>query len=150
MTYATNINPKLLNIALRTAIEWHREQEDMGGYDYLFHLMEVANNCETDQQRAVAFLHDILEDTDLKEDELRTIVPAIIADAVVAMTRREGEDYLTEYIPRLAQNPLARYVKIRDLKHNTSIRRFTLVDEKFVLEQIKRYRSAYDFLMNFE
>ncbi len=150
MTYKTNINPELLNVALSTAIKWHSGQKDMGGYDYLFHLMEVANSCETDQQRAVAFLHDILEDTELKEEELRTIVPDVIADAVVAMTRRDGEDYLTQYIPRLAQNPLARYVKIRDLKHNTSIRRFTLVDEKFVVKQIKRYRSAYDYLMNFQ
>lgn len=66
-----------------------------------------------EQQYAVAYLHDILEDTTYTEEQLRATFPEEIADAVVAITKVEGEVY-AEYIAKVKANALAHKVKIHD------------------------------------
>ena len=56
-----NILEKALSIAVRA----HAGQKDPAGEAYILHPMQVALWCETDDERCVAFLHDVLEDTDV-------------------------------------------------------------------------------------
>lgn len=76
----------------------------------------------------VARFHDALEDGEKTLEELPAAVrahyPALsdtlvsaVVDSVVAITRQKGEVYM-EYIKRLAKDPLARRVKVIDLKQN--------------------------------
>jgi (p)ppGpp synthase/HD superfamily hydrolase len=85
------------------------------------HALEVASPFLRDgfwHHALTALLHDVLEDTDLTEEFLRTRwVPADIANAVVALTRREDETY-DDYVLRAARHPIARNVKLEDLKAN--------------------------------
>lgn len=66
----------------------------------------------------VAYLHDVLEDTTLKAEELRELgfEPAVV-EAVVALTRPEGVTYL-DYVKGLRSNPIAKVVKAADMKVN--------------------------------
>ena len=54
-------------------------------------------------------------------DDLRLMeFPEIIVEAVDALTRRDGEDYLTDYMLRVSKNAPASLVKYHDLRANTN------------------------------
>ncbi len=96
----------------------HRGQVDKMGTAYIEHPRAVASFLETETEKTAALLHDVLEDTYLREEDLRPVFGDEITDAVVALTRREGEDYF-DYIRRVMKNALAVRVKLADLRHNT-------------------------------
>jgi len=66
----------------------------------------------------VALAHDILEDTDVTEEELSKVLNAYAMEAVKALTRTEDKSY-NEYIKeQVLKNPLASLVKLADLEDN--------------------------------
>ena len=79
------------------------------------------------RQKTVAFLHDILEDTDYPEEKLRKEFGDRIVDAVKLMTHREhmDEEGYLNYIRELkaSGNELAIAVKIADLTNNSDYTR---------------------------
>ena len=97
---------------------------DKAGVDYfLGHLSAVAGLVSSDKEKTVAYLHDILEDTDYPEGKLREEFGDEIVDAVVLLTHKEKMDetgYL-DYIHNLkaSGNVLAIAVKIADLTNNS-------------------------------
>jgi (p)ppGpp synthase/HD superfamily hydrolase len=67
---------------------------------------------------AVAWLHDVIEDSDLTaEDLLERGVSAAVVDAVCVLTRDDREAY-TDYVERVrgSRNALAIAVKVADLR----------------------------------
>ena len=123
----------------------HAGQVDKSGEDYILHPVTVASFVETDTQKAVALLHDVLEDTDVTEDELRSRFGNEITDAVVAMTHPKGMPYM-DYIARIAENPLAKTVKMADLKHNMDLGRLKEVTERDLKRVREKYEPAMDYL----
>ena len=103
--------------ALRIAKEAHGITKDRGGADYIFHPIRVALGCETAEEKVVALLHDVVEDTHITLDDLRKELPPHIINAVDAITRREGETY-EDFVQRTKLDPIARKVKILDLLDN--------------------------------
>lgn len=123
--------------AIELAIEKH-EGQMYGNLPYMAHLIEVDNlvtkvykkvktagepyskepGDEMDCLRAVAFLHDIIEDTDTTSDDLRN---AGICDEVVVavelITKIKGGSYFL-YIEGIRLNELARKVKLCDTAAN--------------------------------
>ena len=101
---------------------------DKAGVDYFTgHLCGVAALVNSDEEKTVAYLHDILEDTDYPEEKLREEFGGRIVDAVVLLTHKEHMDeagYL-EYVRRLkaSGNDLAIAVKIADLTNNSDCSR---------------------------
>jgi (p)ppGpp synthase/HD superfamily hydrolase len=87
----------------------------------------------------VALLHDVLEDSDLDEAELRTLFSGTVVDAVVALTRRPDEVYL-DYIDRVRDNAWAAVVKEADLRFNLSHSEGT--------SRFKRYARALERLLS--
>jgi (p)ppGpp synthase/HD superfamily hydrolase len=65
----------------------------------------------------LAYLHDILEDTILTEDELSAYISDEILEAVVAITRQKGE-IRVDYLERVKKNRLALKVKVADTLFN--------------------------------
>ncbi len=104
-------------IAQRMATLAHRGQVDRQGAPYIAHVEYVARNVATSAQRTVAWLHDVVEDTDVTLEQLAVVFPAQVVNAVDAITRRMEETY-AEYIHRLKRDPLAAAVKRVDLRHN--------------------------------
>lgn len=103
--------------AERLARKAHAGQTDKAGRPYAEHLARVAGRMNDDGHRAVAWLHDILEDTDATPGDLARagIDHGIVAD-VEALTRDRHERY-AGYIERLRSggSPRAISVKLADL-----------------------------------
>ena len=96
------------------------------GCDYFeAHVSEVARRVieagGSERHIVVAYLHDIVEDTHVTLSDLHALgFSSAIQAAVDALTRREGETYLTEYIERVLCNDIATVVKYHDLRANTN------------------------------
>jgi (p)ppGpp synthase/HD superfamily hydrolase len=100
---------------------------------------------QTWEEQYVALLHDILEDTDQTEEDLRKgwWFPDNIVDAVVCLTRSKADEVYMDYVRRCALNPLARRVKIADLEDHLEQNNITGVLEP---RHISRYERALEYL----
>lgn len=117
-------------IAGRIALEAHREQWYSSTKKYSYHLNQVADIVvqmyenkikpeRLDEAVAVAYLHDVLEDTPVTQAELAAAgINDRVLHAVVAMTK-SGESY-EEYIDKVLANKLATRVKLCDTAANLS------------------------------
>jgi (p)ppGpp synthase/HD superfamily hydrolase len=76
----------------------------------------------TKEQRIAAVLHDVVEDCDVSLEKIEQMFGPIIASAVDALTRREGEHYM-EFIERVRGNDIARVVKLADVRDNLDLSR---------------------------
>jgi hypothetical protein len=87
--------------------------------DYIAHPRRVADAVGSPIEKAVAWLHDTLEDTSDREmvQQALTQFPTEVVEAVKALTRDEDEIY-ERYIERVAKNRLAVVVKLADLRDN--------------------------------
>ena len=109
-------------LALQIAKKAHAGQVDKAGKDYILHPMTVASYMDTDTEKTIAYLHDVLEDTDVTVDALRKIFPNEIVDTLITLTHKKDESYF-EYIQRVSKSKLAKKVKVADLLHNLDITR---------------------------
>lgn len=104
-----------LERAILLATRAHDGQFDKGGAAYILHPLRVMQRVSTPEQRIVAVLHDVLEDTPLTlADVARAGFPLKILAALLALSRRTDERY-EDFMVRLGSDPLAREVKLADL-----------------------------------
>jgi len=134
-------------LALKIMAEAHKGQLDRSGLPYILHPFHVAEQMRDEATTAAALLHDVLEDTDMTEDQLLEagIRPDVVR-AVVLLTHKEGVDYF-DYVRALSEDPVAREVKLADLDHNSDLGRLDAVSERD-LERLKKYEKAKDILLN--
>jgi (p)ppGpp synthase/HD superfamily hydrolase len=142
------VSTDIVAAARTIAIEAHRGQVDKAGAPYIDHPRRVAdamagNPCA----EAVAWLHDVVEDTAVTLDDLaRRGMPAEVVSAVDAMTRRSGETE-HEYWARVRSNPVALAVKVRgDIADNADPRRLARLDPHTRQRLADKYRRALDAL----
>ena len=109
------------------------------GEVYITHPEYVASQVSGDEAKAVAWLHDVVEDTRLTLDDLRAAgLSEEVVRGVDAMTHRVGEDYLS-FVRRAAADPLARVVKEADVRHNLNLGRIPRPTER----DLERMRVKY-------
>lgn len=138
------MNPSLED-AIRLAVEAHHGQVDKVGQPYILHPLRVMFRLETEVERIVGVLHDLIEDTKYTPDDLRKMgYSEDILQALDAVTRRENESY-EDFVLRSKANPIARRVKLADLEDNMDIRRMIGVTPKD-MERLARYRKAWSVL----
>ncbi len=132
--------------AILLATRAHRGQRDRGGAPYIYHSLRVMLAVETEAERFVAVLHDVIEDSDFSLEDLRAHgYDEAIVEAVDCLTRREGEPYQA-LIERIKTNPLARRVKLADLADNMDLRRQGPVSAAD-LERLRHYQQAWAALV---
>ena len=98
----------------------HKEDMDKAGYPYVLHPFTVAFEMEDELSTCVALLHDVIEDHGDRysfETMIEAGFPPEVIDALRLLTHGEGVPYL-DYVRLIAKNPIARKVKIADLRHN--------------------------------
>ena len=140
---------ELLEKAAKICIEKHSGQVDKAGVAYFLHPIRVAAACTKDDERIVAMLHDTIEDTDVTPEYLLAEgFPQYIVDAVLSVTRNEGESY-EDFIKRSARNPIGRKVKIHDLDDNLNLLRLDAIDDKMA-ERLTRYINAHCYLDDYK
>lgn len=120
-------------------------QVDKGGNPYILHPLSIMVNMKTENERIVATLHDVLEDTSVTIDFLReegfgddVIVP------LVHLTRQNTETYM-DFIKRASLNPISKAVKIEDIKNNMDLTRILNLSQKD-LDRFNKYKKALAFL----
>lgn len=125
----------------------HLGQKDKGGNDYIEHPKAVASMMDTDIERAVAYLHDVVEDTKISFDDLKEYgFPNQIIEAVKALTKQKNESY-DVYIDRVIRNPIAKKVKLADMKHNSDITRIKNPSQKDY-DRCQKYLDKIQYLIN--
>lgn len=131
--------------ALKLCFEGHKEQKDKSGLPYVFHPFHLAEQMTTEETTVVALLHDLLEDTSYTANDLAAMgFDKDIIDAICLMTHSDEVDYM-DYVRAMKENPIARRVKIADLKHNSDLTRLDTVDEKS-LKRREKYLKALALL----
>lgn len=136
---------QLVKLAHEICTAAHEGQVDKVGMPYHLHPERVAARCATDAECIVALLHDTIEDTDVTPEYLLGRgFPQYIIDAILSVTKRDGEGY-EDFVARAKQNPIGRMVKIRDLEDNMDIRRLDEISDEFVT-RLRKYLKAYHFL----
>ena len=135
----------MLELALSIATEAHRGQFDKAGIDYIEHPIFVASQVDSEEEKAVALLHDVIEDSSVTAEELLNAgLPETVVTAVQILSKKKGQDYQT-YLKTVKSNPLARAVKLADLKHNSDLLRLETITDKD-LERLEKYKKAIDYL----
>ena len=131
--------------ALKLCFDAHKDQVDKSGMPYVFHPFHLAEQMTTEETVVVALLHDLVEDTDYTLEDLTAMgFPGEITDAIALMTHAEDVDYM-DYVRKIKTNPIAKAVKLADLKHNSDITRLDIVDEKALLRR-EKYLQAMAIL----
>jgi hypothetical protein len=132
----------IIEISLAVALEAYRGQVDKAGEPYILHPMRVMAKMDTNEERAVALLHDVIEDSDYTADMLLDAgIPQAAVQAVEALTKLDGETY-EGFIERLKGNPLASRVKVADIEDNINVLRLDEVTEKD-LNRVEKYHRAW-------
>ena len=129
-----------LERAIALAVDAHAGQTDKAGATYIRHPLRVMRHMETPQERVVAVLHDVIEDTEYTPAMIEDEFDEEIRDAVEALTKRDGESY-SDFVERAAANDLARKVKIADIEDNMDLTRLSEVSEKTVERQVKYHKA---------
>lgn len=131
----------IVSVAENIATKAHEGQFRKGGeIPYITHPQRVAKRVEGDlEAQAVAWLHDVLEDTDVTEEELRASgIPENVIEAVKALTKSKEIPY-PEYLEKVRANELAKKVKIQDMLDNLS--------DKPSKKQIIKYSKGFLVLL---
>ena len=135
----------MLELALSIATKAHRGQFDKVGIDYIEHPIYVASQVDSEEEKAVALLHDVIEDSSVTADELLNAgLPETVVTAVQILSKKKGQAYQT-YLKTVKSNPLARAVKLADLKHNSDLSRLETITDKD-LEGLEKYKKTIDYL----
>ena len=114
------IYSKLVNKACNIMFEAHKNDIDKGGYPYVFHPFYLATQMDDEYSICVSLLHDVIEDHDdlYSFDSLTEAgFPVCVIEALKCLTHDNSIPYMY-YIKHLANNQIAKKVKIADLKHN--------------------------------
>lgn len=110
---------ELIDKAIVIATQAHEGQSSKTGGPFIDHVRRVAENVAGEEEKQVAWLHDVVEKGPgwtferLRQEGFSQAV----VDAVDAMSKRDGEDYF-DFVRRSIENPLARAVKRADLTDN--------------------------------
>ncbi|TNF23061.1 MAG: HD domain-containing protein [Rhodobacteraceae bacterium] len=135
-----------LGRAFELVFEAHAGQVDKAGQPYITHLVRVANRLSSQDEQIVALLHDVLEDTETTQESLHLLFSAKTVEAVVALTKADGEAY-DDYLRRVAANPLALAVKQADMADNSDPVRLASLDAEAQARLEAKYAQARDRLL---
>ncbi len=135
--------------AMKIAFEAHKEQTDKTGIPYIYHPVHLAEQMSDEATVCTALLHDVVEDTDITFQQLAEEgFTEEILDALKLLTHAEDVPYM-DYVRAIKPNPIARAVKIEDLRHNSDLTRMDTVDE-WALKRTEKYRAALRILTETE
>lgn len=130
--------------ALAFAREKHKGQSRIGGKPYISHPMAVAQMLKEEgygmDYQIAGLFHDLLEDTDVTEEEIEVLGGAEVLDVVKRLTKEEGY-VMADYIARIKASPMAFAVKTADRLHN--LRSAIEADKKFRRRYIAESREWY-------
>lgn len=137
-----------LDDALLLTISKFQGVTDEDGEPYILHCLRVMMAVDDPQARLVALMHDLVEDTDVTLEDLRSMgfAPAVLK-AVELVTHQPHQSY-ADYVVALSHDTLAREVKLADLRDNSALSRvlYRPDRQKKDLARIQKYVLSHQFL----
>ncbi len=131
--------------ALCLCFEAHKEQVDKSGIPYVFHPFHLAEQMEDEVTTVVALLHDVVEDSRYTfEDLAQKGFSAEVIEALKLLTHDPAVPYM-EYVEKIGKNPIAKKVKLADLRHNSDPSRMDEVTEASLMRR-EKYLKAIELL----
>lgn len=132
--------------ALKLSFETHKDQVDKTGMPYIFHPFHLAEQMDDEISTVCALLHDVVEDSQITfENLLQMGFPHEVIEVLKLLTHEKSVPYM-QYVEKIATNPIAKKVKIADLRHNSDLTRLNVVDET-ALNRANKYKRALDILL---
>ena len=139
------IYTSMTKMALKLCFEAHKDQLDKSGLPYVFHPFHLAEQMTDEDTTVVALLHDVVEDSGYTITDLREMgFSEAVVSAIELMTHDPNVPYM-EYVAAIKTNPIAKKVKLADLKHNSDISRLDHVTARD-LARAEKYKSAIELL----
>ena len=133
--------------ALKLCFSAHKDQTDKTDMPYVFHPFHLAEQMKDEESTVVALLHDVVEDTPITLSDLKEMgFSDTVLEAIELMTHAEGVPYM-DYVKEIKKNPIARAVKLADLRHNSDATRFdegTMTERD--LARVEKYKAAIALL----
>jgi (p)ppGpp synthase/HD superfamily hydrolase len=132
-----------LSRAIEIAVAAHAGQIDKAGAPYILHPLRVMLSLDSDVERIVGVLHDVVEDcADWSMDRLRSEgFSQDVLTALAHVTKLSEEEDYGAFIARAAKDPVARRVKRADLVDNLDVRRLPRVSDKDA-QRLSKYLAA--------
>jgi (p)ppGpp synthase/HD superfamily hydrolase len=149
-----------LEKAIKIAVEAHTGQVDKGGNPYILHPLRVMLSLDTEEERIVGVLHDVVEDCEgwtwerLKEQGCSDEIIAALK-SVSKTPKEEAEyrslpedeklDHYLAFIQRAKANKIGRNVKAADIRDNLDISRIDSLTSSDI-RRLERYQEALSVL----
>ena len=137
-----------LEKALEIAARAHAGVKDKQGQPYILHAIRVMMGVDDEDAKIVAVLHDVVEDTAVTLEDIGAEgFDAEIIEALSLVTHQKECPY-SKYVMGCKKNPIARQVKLSDLRDNTNLNRVLLRQAKFETDssRLHKYILSYRFL----
>ncbi len=132
-----------LERAIAIATMAHEGKVDKAGAPYILHPLRVMLKLSTTEERIVAVLHDVIEDSEVSLQHLIDEgFSGTIVEAIDAVTKRPREAY-EDFVRRASLNPIGLRVKLADLEDNSNLSRIPNPTEKDY-ERLARYHRAIE------
>ena len=139
----------LLAKAIAIAANAHQTHApDKGGAPYVLHPLRMMFQLESEAERIVAVLHDVIEDHGGAWSFPRLAnegFPPDILEALQGVTKFHEEEDYGAFIRRAAINPVSRRVKLADLEDNMNLLRLQALSDRDVL-RLRKYHASWQFL----
>ena len=124
----------------------HRDQVDKSGLPYVFHPFHLAEQMPDEDTTVTALLHDVIEDTDYTLQDLQDMgFSSAVLEALALLTHEDAVPYF-DYVAALKTNPIARTVKLADLRHNSDLTRLDVIDDS-ARRRAEKYQAAIALLL---
>jgi (p)ppGpp synthase/HD superfamily hydrolase len=136
-----------LERAIEIAVLAHKGASDKSGAPYILHPLRLMFAVEYAEEKIVAVLHDVVEDSkpphrwgmeDLKAEGFS----AAVLEALDCVTARPDESY-EAFVDRILPNPIARRVKMADILDNMNLLRLGREITDKDVARLRKYQRAY-------
>ena len=150
-----------LEKAIKIAVEAHTGQVDKGGNPYILHPLRVMLSLDTEEERIVGVLHDVVEDCEgwswerLKEqgcsDKIIEALKSVSKTLEEEKQFKEMDDpdekmeHYLQFIQRAKTNKIGRNVKAADIRDNLDISRIDDITDSDI-NRLNRYKKALSIL----
>lgn len=122
-------------------------QLDKAGQPYILHPLRVMLNCDTYDEKIIAVLHDVVEDTSVTLEVLKHEgFPLDILSDIQLLTKTKGQEW-DDFIAKIKTSPRATKIKLLDMQDNSNLFRLQRVEEKH-LKMVQKYHRAVMYLLS--
>ena len=138
-----------LERAIEIAVSAHKGVKDKGGNPYILHPLRVMLSLNSEEEKIVGVLHDVVEDAEdwtfekLQDEGFSTQ----ILEGLQSVTKTSEDENYDEFVQRALTNAIGRQVKIADIKDNLDVTRLDILTEKDV-KRLQSYKKSLKILQS--